>query len=155
MSMIQVPFGNALITRPTPLAGPGAYKTYTWLRPLSTHWRRGTCEEARCEAYQSGWTSTFDLSTELGQKQFHYCSHDKFRTFTYEHHAPLVTFTYPPGNTCFREHQVPLEREPVFVVRDGDFRGNPTGRRQALSADDWVDDFRNHEDSLADARQRG
>jgi hypothetical protein len=41
-------------------------------------------------------------------------------------------------------------------VRDGDFRGNPTGRRRMhASGADWVEDFAEHQAKLADQQQKG
>lgn len=158
VAMIQVPFGTAVINRVAPLADPRAYQTYTMRRPLSTHWVPATCEEAGCLAWQNGWSTTVDVSTGLGRAQHDYLRRDRTRSPHMEQvTAHLVRFDYPPGTRCFRsgDHRVPLERPSVFVVRDGDWRGNPTGRRRVLGADDWTDDFRNHEDKLATARERG
>jgi len=158
--MIQVPFGTALVSRIEPGMPAAAYKTYGWSMPLRTHWRKATCEETGCDHYASGWVSTFDLGTDLGQRQYHYCTHDRTRRFTEQRVSlTLVKLIYAPGSTCFRrdEHRIPLARPGRFYVSGGDFRGNPRGipARVHHSAADWCEDFAEHQDKLAAAIERG
>lgn len=158
--MVPVPFGNVRVNRLLPAAGPQHYKTYSMRMPLGSHWRPATCEEAGCEAYRCGWASMFDVSTELGQRQYEFCSADRERSFHIQRPAAsLVTFVYAPGNRCFRsgDHRVPLERPAVFAVAEGDWRGNPRGIpvRVHKRAADWVEDFAEHQDRVATAIQRG
>lgn len=137
---------------------PGAYKTYGVAMPARTHWRPASCEEADCEAYRSGWVSTFDLSTDLGQQQYHYCTHDKTRSYSEQRSGgTLVKLVYAPGNRCFRKHQVPLGRPARFYVSGGDWRGNPAGTatRVHQRAEDWVEDFSEHQDMITTAIERG
>jgi len=143
-----------------PQGPPQAYKTYGLSMPLKTHWRSATCEEADCAAYRCGWVSTFDLSTDLGQKQYAYCKDDRTRSFSVQRPSlNLVKLTYGPGNACFDagKHRVPLERPARLYVADGDWRGNPWRTRPRVHhrAEDWVDDFSTHQDRLAAAIQKG
>jgi hypothetical protein len=49
-----------------------------------------------------------------------------------------------------------VEREPIYVVRNGDWRGNATGmRRVHADGRDWVDDFGEHQIKIADQYRRG
>jgi hypothetical protein len=158
--MIEVPFGQTVVRRIEPLGPPQAYKTYGMSFPRKTHWRPATCEEALCLAFLNGWKSTFDLSTDLGQKQYKYCKDDRERSFQVERGpGTLVSFTYGPGNRCFRsgEHVVPLERLPVLYVAEGDWRGNPRGtpRRIHTRPMDWVEDMAENQDRLSTALERG
>ena len=158
MTLLQVPFGHALVNRVEPLMPPQAYKTYGMSMPLRTHWRPATCEETDCEAYRFGWVSTFDLGTELGQKQYHYCTHDRERRYHVQRVSlTLVKVVYGPGNRCFRsgEHRVPLERLPVFTVAPGDWRARTGQPRVHKRPEDWTEDFSVHQDRLATAVQRG
>ena len=128
--------------------------------PLRTHWRPASCEEAGCVQYRHGWVSTFDLSTDLGMKQYDYCRQDKTRSWSMQRASlTLVKFVYPPGQPCFRktEHRVPLERPGRFYVAGGDFRGNPRGvpARAHRNANDWCEDFAEHQDRIATAIQKG
>jgi hypothetical protein len=136
-----------------PPAGPSeAYTTYELSAPLQTHYRAGTCEEAGCLAFHKGWTSHIDESTALGQAQAAYIRRSSGRRFTEQRASDGTTeFVFEPGQRCFRsdEHRVPLEREPLYVVRHGDYRRSRI-ERQHRSADDWVDDFANHQNKLAD-----
>lgn len=136
-----------------------AYKQYSLHSP-ETHWRVGRCEEVVCEAYQNGWITKLDVGTELGQKQYAYITNHSGRRYTeraYNYEGPsIVEFHFEAGQQCFAQHRVPLERDPILVVRDGDFRGNPTGRRHVHSrVDDWVDDFANHQIIIAERFNRG
>jgi hypothetical protein len=158
--MIQTPYGHTTVSRIEPLMPPEAYKTYGIARPVRTHWRPATCEEAGCAAFSNGWVSTFDLATELGRKQYDYCSHDKTRSFTEQRDGTtLVRLTYGPGNKCFQhgDHKVPLERPARFYVAEGDFRGNPRGIpvRVHRRAEDWCEDFAEHQDAINTAIERG
>lgn len=158
--MIQTPFGHTTVSRVEPLMAPEAYKTYGMSMPLRTHWRPATCEEVGCAAYRSGWVSTFDLSTELGQKQYAYCKDDRSRSFSMQQASmTLVKLVYKPGNKCFQasDHKLPLGRPGRFYVAEGDFRGNPRNIpvRVHRSADNWVEDFSEHQDKIATAIQKG
>lgn len=156
--MVSVPFGRTFVQRIAPLAGPAAYKTYGVSMPLASHWRPATCDEVRCEAYRTGWVTTIDTSTELGRRQHHYLSHDKTRSYSVQRVSlTLFKFVYAPGNRCFRsgDHRLPLERPAVFTVRGGDWRAATTQARVHARARDWVEDFSEHLDALATARQRG
>lgn len=139
-----------------PIGPADAYKTYALAAPISTHRRPASCVEVECDAWRHGWISLIDVSTDIGVQQANYIRLHSGRSFTASEVGTLVTFTFPSGQTCFGEHTVLLEREPIYSVRDGDWRGNPTGRtRRHVRADDWVDDFANHQQQLADRLERG
>lgn len=156
--MVRVPFGHTSVQRLLPAMPVQAYKTYGMSMPLSTHWRAATCEEVGCEAYRKGWVSTFDLSTDLGTKQYEHCKADKSRSWSMQRATlTLVKFVYKPGNRCFRsgDHRMPLERPALFTVRGGDWRAATTSVRTHVRAEDWVEDFSIHQDRLATAIERG
>lgn len=75
--------------------------------------------------------------------------------------AGLTVFEFPAGQVCFASgneaHRVPLERQPLYLVRGGDWRGNPRGTpgRQHARPEDWVDDFATHQQQLDDTLRRG
>lgn len=134
-----------------------AYKTYQISAPKSTHYRAGTCEEAECQAYARGWITRVDEVTDIGAQQAYYIRKQSGRKFT-EDRSPvgLTTFTFPVGQKCFSEHQVPLERDPFYIVRGGDWRGNPMQSAMRHNRpDDWVDDFANHQDKIKTILERG
>lgn len=140
--------------RLTPDAGPEHFKSYSWRAPLATHWRQGTCEEYECEAYLKGFVTTVDISTDLGQKQYHFLTHDKTRSCSMQRVSQTVfKFIYPPGNKCMKywEHRVPIGKPPLLLVLGGDWRGNPRQLKTVVHRrpEDWIEDFSEHQDRIA------
>ena len=138
-------------------AGPAAaYKTYSVRSPVSTHFRPATCAEVECPAYAYGWKTAVDVSTDLGAQQANYIRMHSGRSFTVAQDGNLVTFTFPFGQNCFAEHRMRLDREAFYRVRNGDWRGNPLGgQTEHVNAEDWIDDFANHQIKLAERAERG
>ena len=158
--MVSVPFGSTRVNRLMPKMGPQNFKTYGLAMPLATHWRKATCEETGCDAYLKGWVTTLDLSTPEGQFHAETIKNDKTRKYSVQRVSVAVAkYVYPPGNRCFREsqHRLPLERPARLYVADGDWRGNPrrTPVRVHQRAEDWVEDFSLHQDTLKTAIERG
>ena len=155
MMLNQEPF------RVTPAAPVTAYKTYALSAPIQTHTRPGTCAEVNCAHWLAGWKTTVDVSTELGQRQAKYIVNKSGRKFCEttgfgDINKQLREFMFPPGQKCFREHRVSLEREPAFIVRGGDWRGNPMREfRQHANGNDWVEDFAEHTDRIKRLRESG
>lgn len=146
------------VNRIEPHLPASAMKTYEIARPVATHFRAATCAEVECPAYVNGWNTIVDEHSELGQKQAYYIRHNAKRKFTEKKsEAGPTCFTFESGQNCFRQHKMPLEREPLYRVRGGDFRGNPRGipLMTHRSGDDWVDDFANHQDKLATRLEQG
>lgn len=145
-------------TRIDPKLPVEAVKTFQIAAPLSTHFRPSTCEEAGCGKHREGWLSLIDEGTDLGKKQAWYIRNQSGRQFKEDRNQMpgLTAFIFEPGQQCFAQHKTRLDRPEFYIVRDGDWRGNPTGqRRQHANADDFVDDFANHQQVLADAIQEG
>jgi hypothetical protein len=139
-----------------PLMGPESYKSYVLAQPIDTHWRRATCEEIGCDHFLNGWQVRVEgLSEE--QLQAARNSGRRYQELPIAEGETWLSFA--AGQPCFRasEHRAPLVRPPLYVVRDGDFRGNPRGTKARLhqKADFWVEDFAEHQQTLADAQQRG
>lgn len=142
--------------RMTPKMPPEAYKTYALRLPVKTHYRVATCQEVECEAYAYGWVTKIEVTGVLGQRQAKYIRDHCGRKFTWTQVGELLTFTFPPGQQCFGTHHVPLEREPFYVVRGGDWRGNPRGeRRRHVNAENWVEDFATHQQTIVDEINKG
>lgn len=136
------------------------YKTYEIKAPKQTHFRPATCEEVDCKAYTSGWKSTIDTTTELGQKQYYYITKQSGRKFKITRLPQgLVEFEFEAGQTCFgaSTHQIRLDRPEIFVVSQGDHRTprNLKNPRIHQNASDWVEDFAEHQQKLADEIQKG
>lgn len=136
-----------------PQLAVGDYQTYSIDAP---HDRlvKVACEQVGCDAYRHGWESTIDESTDLGQRQARYIRGESRRTFReLRTAAGLTVFRFEPGQRCFADHQT---RPEIYLVRDGDWRGNPTGRtRRHVNAADWQEDFGEHQQRIADQIERG
>jgi hypothetical protein len=155
------------INRTTPAVPARAYKTFAIASPVETHTRPASCAEVGCHRLADGFQVVVDEATELGQRQAHYLRADGVpahlaasyaargaRRYT-ESRTPegLTAFAYPPGTRCFEEHLVPLERPELYIVRGGDWRGNPTGEvRRHSGPDPWLNDFGEHQDRIAKVR---
>lgn len=130
-------------------AGPvQAYKTYGLAMPVETHRRRASCAEVNCPHYLHGWATTVAAGSDdealIRRAGRHFTIPERLE-------GGFVRFTFPPGQPCFRaaSHTISLEREPFYGVRDGDWRGNPTGRRRRhANGADWTDDFMTHVDRV-------
>jgi hypothetical protein len=65
---------------------------------------------------------------------------------------------FEPGQPCFAaaRHTVPNGRPELYVVRGGDWRGNPRRDvRRHARPDDWIDDMAGTLDRLKTAHDRG
>lgn len=149
------------INRVAPAMPAEAYKTYEVSAPLRTHWRPASCAEFECSASLRGWETLVDVSTDLGVQQAAYIRSGRSgRAYVEERRGDtLVAFLFKPGQPCFKtsEHRVAVGRPPLYVVRGGDWRGNPRGEtpRVHTRPEDFVDDFATHQGRLADAIQEG
>jgi len=146
--------------RITPALPAEQMKTYAVVTPRATHWRPATCSEAGCPNHLNGWKSVIDETTDLGRAQAAYIRERSGRRYTEWRDQPWLggtVFTFEAGQECFAQHEVPLERDPLFLVRDGDWRGNPRGTpaRVHQRPADWVEDFATHQQRLKDRLERG
>lgn len=141
------------VNRIEPAMPVGAYQTYSITSPQDVQ-VKAACEQVGCEAWRYGWESAIDETTPLGQRQAAYIRTQSGRTFREMKRADgLTVFRFEPHQRCFAEHRT---RPEIYLVRDGDWRGNPTGRqRQHTSPDDWVEDFGEHQQRIADQQQKG
>lgn len=148
---MQVPF------RLTPRGRSQDYKTYRFDAPVSTHYRQATCAEIDCEQYLHGWQiSVLPDSPEEAAVRASGRRWDP--TLSQRTEGGFMLYVFPPGQPCFRAsaHRAPLDREPAFSVVAGDYRTpRPALLRRHVSAADWVDDFANHQQAIADAVRRG
>lgn len=147
------------VNRLQPRLPAHAMKTYEISAPLETHWRVASCKEVECDAYAHGWMTTIDTSTPLGAKQANYIRLHSGRRYTANPvtlGSAVYRFVFPPGQQCFREHRVRLDRQELYVVRGGDWRGNPRreGRRHTRP-EFWVEDFAEHQSRIAAEVQKG
>lgn len=131
-----------------------AMKTYAVAAPVATHFRPASCEEVGCLNYHNGWITKVPVDSDLEDIVKRSGRKWQYRSVR----AGVAAYTFAPGTACFNAstHRVPLERPALFVVRDGDHRGNPTGRQmQHTRPEFWVEDFAEHQQGIKDARDKG
>ncbi|WNI19173.1 hypothetical protein [Actinacidiphila sp. ITFR-21] len=139
-----------------PLMGPESYKSYVISQPLATHWRRATCEEVGCDKFANGWRVRVEglPAEQLNAVRNSGRSYQELRVADGETYLDFAA-----GQPCFSttQHRAPLGKAPLYLVRDGDTRGNPRGTRARLHQrpDFWVEDFAEHQQTLADAQRQG
>ena len=129
-----------------------AMKTYGLRAPLATHFREATCEEVGCEPYRRGWVTWLDSIAQSDLIQTVRNSGRKPSAVLHE--DGRIGFVFEAGTRCFKAHlhRLPLDREPLYVVRAGDWRGNPTGEQRVhVRGTDWVEDM---QESLEQTRRR-
>lgn len=147
---------GVILNRPEPKYAVQQYQTYGVQRPKRTHWQIATCREVNCPRWERGWKQTIDLNTPLGQKQARYIKQHSGRSYTKVGQMNgIVMLEFAAGQECFDEHRRTLDRDSLFVLRDGDWRGNPTGRKRILSPIAWRDDFGENQERLAEIQRRG
>lgn len=137
-----------------PPQGPAqAYQTFS-VRSRPDKAVRTVCERVGCVAWREGWESVIDESTDLGREQARYIRAQSGRTFREQRRGDgLTVFRFESGQRCFAEHRTMPE---LYLVRDGDYRGNPTGRRRVHTrAEDWVEHMQEQLDRVNDDRRRG
>jgi len=140
--------------RPQPKMGVESYKTYAVRAPRGTHTRKISCAAAQCVAHTRGWRTVLDTGQADHRDLALWVRDHSGRRYTWTMAGTVITFDFPPGQECFAGHEEQI-RPGIYVVRDGDHRGNPTGRKQKLSERAWLDDFGEHQESLADQQKRG
>lgn len=135
-------------------ASPNAFKTYSIHQPLSTHFRPATCAEVDCPYYLHGWKVRKEHCDEQMLHAIATCGR-RYRELAIRPGETYLEFE--PGQPCLKtsEHRARVERPELYVIRDGDARANPTGRRDFVSATAWSDDFGEHQERLAAEQQKG
>lgn len=157
-----------------------AVKTYSVLSPLRTHFRPATCEEIDCPHYLKGWRSAYDARDQTsrgGAFRIWYVREQSGRRFVelgsgrWEIQTtvdgaqirklilgdgPLTVFEFAPGQMCFEAatHRITLERDPIFVVQPGDWRGHDGPPVQMNNAD-WADSHQTIWAKVAETRAQG
>jgi hypothetical protein len=147
------------LTRSQPAGPVQAYITFRAAAPLATHWRPASCAEVDCAHYVNGWATTVlpGSDEEALVRQAGRVWRHQVQGGPWPDAAGFLRFEFEAGQVCFaaHRHRVPLERPPLFVVRNGDWRANLGVRRTHTRATDWVDEFANHQDKVARRAGRG
>lgn len=151
-----------MVFRIQPVRDVTLMQTYGLSAPQATHYRRASCREVDCPNYANGWISGFDVTDAEQARACKIVREHSGRLFTVKEIRGTsglierVLLTFGPGQECFLPHRVPLEREPAYFLRDGDWRGNPTGRKIVFSsATSFVDDFGEHQERIKTLIERG
>lgn len=152
MSEQMVPSAGGM--RIVPKLPPGAFRSFSILAPVATHFRPATCAEVRCERYEHGWSSTF----EANGWEAHYVRRESGRKYT-EESLPggLTRFSFEPGQRCFAsaDHKLRVDRPEIYIARAGDWRGTDGDAYKHSGSADWMDEFAAYQDRLARAVERG
>lgn len=151
------------VSRPwadTMKVGPQHYQTFQITAPVKTHWREVPCDgrPGGCKAAENGWKMQIDLNTELGKNQARYIKYQSGRRFEIvEQNNGMVTLHFPGGQPCFARHRVRTDRPENYLVKGGDFRGNPLGKapRVHTKPEHWVEEFAENQARIAEVRQKG
>jgi len=148
------------LNRPAPVGPAQAYKTYRLAFPAATHRKPARCAQVGCAQREQGWMTVLDPNIPAQAEALNWIRLHSGRSYS---EAPTVgestvTLIFPPGQDCFQQHTVTLEREPIALVHAGDWRlagpQRPVIRRHTRT-DDWVEDFATHQDAIATEQQRG
>ncbi len=147
-----------MVNRITPNLSVGSYQTFAIRTPVVSQ-RKATCEEVECSAYLNGWKTTIDEGTPTGEGQAAYIRKNSGRSFKENKlESGLTEFIFSSGQPCFAQdsHTIVNSRAERYLVRDGDWRGNPTGRHmQHTRAEHWVEHFAEQQDKIATVLERG
>ena len=118
--------------------------------PMKGFWKDATCEEVACTHYLHGWSLPLDFSPTqksqdlLDAQGAHRYIEDSGRKYTNRWEGSKCIYQFEPGQRCFRQdekhsrHQVPVERDPVFLHISG-----PDRFRQ-LDYDEYHTTFNEH-----------
>lgn len=129
--------------------------TYALEMPFKTHSRPISCAQALCQKRENGWKMGYDLTKPEAVAAANLIA-GMGKKYTHEIIGTNVIFTFEAGQDCFEGHSVSLEREPFYIKRNGDWRGNPRNElMQHDNGENWVDDFANHQDKLATRLEQG
>jgi hypothetical protein len=144
------------LNRIVPKAPARAFKTYgmhvTEREPVS-------CEVAECARWLTGWATVVLANSQDEQTIEAACRGEidgirrRWESATVQSDG-FVRYVFPPGQPCFRAstHSIPVTAR--YTLRDGDWRGNPSGRRVVTdSARAWLDDFGEHQQRIVDQRR--
>lgn len=131
------------------------YKTYQIAAPLKTHWRPATCAEVSCPQHEKGW----QVRVESLTPEMLHAARTSGRKYTELHVKEGETWlVYEAGQACFRasQHRVKLDLQEIYIARDGDWRGNPTGRvHKHTRPEFFLEDMNENQGKLAEIRERG
>ena len=140
------------LNRVAPQLPVGAMQTYQAVA-TSDQMVVVACATADCQAWRYGWETKVDETTDLGKRQADYIRRESGRTFAeLKAGDGLTVFRFEPWQRCFADHRT---RPARYLVRRGDWRGDLGTTREHVDVGDWVEDFAEHQDDLADRLRKG
>ena len=140
------------LNRIAPQLPVGAVKTYQAVA-LSDETVVAACRSVGCQAYLHGWDTLVDESTDLGRRQATYIRDESGRSFKeLRSEADLTVFRFDAYQRCFADHHT---RPVRYLVRGGDWRADTGLIQEHDRPEDWVEDFADHQDRLAERISRG
>lgn len=142
------------LNRWAPVLPVTAMQTFGISQPLATHWRAASCAEVSCAHYLNGWATTVivespdDYLIRRAGRKWVSCEAVE---------GGFVRYVFEAGQPCFRaaSHRVPVDREPLYVVRSGDWRGCPNRDARQMNGPDWLDKFRTDTESVVSRMENG
>jgi len=144
----------------TPAGPASAYQTFEIKTPKGPQFERpATCEEVNCDAWRNGWITRVPAASEL-EHTVRLARHQHPWLTEHVDGAELV-FTFAPGIPCFRasQHRLPVRPDlpQMFLVKDGDWRGNPRGTQPRIHQrpEDWVEHAQEVTESVKQRIERG
>lgn len=143
------------LNRITPQGQVQDYRTFQILAPRSTHRRKATCAEVHCPHYELGWK----VRVEGLDAQMLHTAKTSGRKYTELHVAENENWLlFESGQPCFRAatHSLPLDKQEIFIARDGDYRGNPTGNmRKHTRPEFWIEEMQENNSKVRERLERG
>lgn len=145
-------------------AGPASsYETFGIQRPRSPEaWVPATCEDVGCEAWRNGWVTRVPKVDSGGLSAAMQSAIRQGRLPAAVMDEPdALAYTFAPGTPCFRASTHRKLARPdipdLFVVRGGDWRGNPRGTptRVHKRPEDWAEHLHESTDAVAARLERG
>lgn len=131
------------LNRPAPGLPVEAMRTHHILAPLSSHWRKATCEEIDCPEFRKGYgiplKSLDDEDLGLIRR---FVETYRIRCSRVEVENGEWHLWVEAGQRCLRAstHRLRLDREEHFLTRNGDWRGSDGADPLVFSgADAWAD----------------
>lgn len=116
--------------------------------PLSTHWRKATCDEVDCRAYTDGWETIVGADSE----QADYIRHRSGRAYQETRTADgLARFRFAPEQRCFSswQHRIKVGRPEIWTHTSalGERRVHKRGT-------DWMEHIHQEIDPVIDLAKR-
>lgn len=145
--------GDRPLVRWDPKMGPQHYRTFGGEAPLTTHFRRATCKEVNCAAYENGWSFNKKVLTPGDYYKVTHAG-KRYREVTI---APGETYlVFEAGQFCFDRHRMRIQRPDIFYTGRGDWRiFNRSHAKVIPTAEEFTERFGSHVELVKEVIKRG